>query len=72
MCEKYHLEKSDKWYEHAPDSVNEKDVVRLLWDVNIQCDHAVEGGRADIVISVNKREIGCTILILPHQRIKKW
>ena len=39
LCEKYHLEKKDKWYEHAPDSVSENDEVKLLWDVNIQCDH---------------------------------
>ena len=35
----YHLEKKDKWYEHAPDSVSENDEVKLQWDMNIQCDH---------------------------------
>ena len=27
--------KRDKWYEHEPDSVSEKNEVKLLWDVNI-------------------------------------
>ena len=34
--------KKDKWYEHAPDSVSENDEVKLLWDVNIECDHVIE------------------------------
>ena len=29
LCEKYHLEKNDKWYEHVPDSVSENDEVKL-------------------------------------------
>ena len=55
MCEKHHLEKKDKWYEHAPDSVSEKDEVKLLWDLNIQCDHVIEARRLGIVV-VNKQE----------------
>ena len=47
------MEKKDKWYEHAPDSVSENDEVKLLWDVNIQCAHVIEAGRPDIVV-VNK------------------
>ena len=60
MCEKYHLEKKDKWYKHALDSVSENDEVKLLWDVNIECDHVIEGRRPDIVV-VNKQEKRCTI-----------
>ena len=61
LCEKYHLEKKDKWYEHAPDSVSENDEVKLLWDVNSQCDHVNEARRPDIVV-VNKQERKCTII----------
>ena len=32
LCEKYHLEKKDKWYEHVPDSVSKNSEVKLLWD----------------------------------------
>ena len=53
LCEKYHREKKDKWHEHAPDSVSENNEVKLLWDVNIQCDHVIEARRPDIVV-VNK------------------
>ena len=60
MCEKYHLEKKDKWYEHAPDSVSENDEVKLLWDVNIQCNHVIEARRPGIVV-VNKQKKKCAI-----------
>ena len=55
LCKKYHLEKKDKWCEHAPDSVSENDEVKLLWDVNILCDHVIEARRPDIAV-VNKQE----------------
>ena len=61
LCEKNHLEKKDKWYEHAPDSVSENEEVKLLWGVNIQCDHVTEARRPDIVV-VNKQEKKCTII----------
>ena len=61
LCEKCHLEKKDKWYKHADsDSVGENDEVKLLWDVNIQCDHVIDTRRPDIVV-VNKQERKCTI-----------
>lgn len=61
MCEKHHLDKKDKWYENAPDSVSENYAVKLLWDVNIQCSHVNEARRPDIVV-VNKEERKCTII----------
>ena len=70
LCENYYLEKKDKCYEHAPDSVSENDEVKLLWDVNIQCDHVIEARRPDIVV-VNKQEKSALLLILPYQPIKE-
>ena len=32
LCEKYHLERKDKWCEHVADSVSKNDHVKLLWD----------------------------------------
>ena len=60
LCEKYGLE-SERWYEHEPESVVENDGVRLLWDVNIQCDHIIEARRPDIVV-INKQEKSCLII----------
>ena len=35
--------------------------LKLLWDVNIQCDHVIEARRPDIVV-VNKQERKVTII----------
>ena len=43
------------------DSASENDEVKLLWDVNIQCDHVIEARRPDIMV-VNKQERKCTII----------
>ena len=43
-----------------PDSVSENNEVKLLWDMNIQCDHVIGARRPDIVV-VNKQERKCAI-----------
>ena len=71
MCAQYHLEKKDKWCEHAPDKVSENDEVKLLWDVNIKCDHVIKARKPDIVV-VNKQQRKCTIIdiaVPAHKRI---
>ena len=50
LCEKFMLEKPDQWYEHSPETVSENTTHKLLWDMNIQCDHTIEARRPDIVI----------------------
>ena len=32
LCKKYHLQCSDKWYTHKPQSVSENDEYKILWD----------------------------------------
>ena len=49
-CEKFMLERSDQWYEHSLGTVSENTTHKLLWDMNIQCDHTIEVRRPDIVI----------------------
>ncbi|CAB4027853.1 Hypothetical predicted protein [Paramuricea clavata] len=61
LCGLYQLEKAEKWYEHQPNGVIESDNVKILWDFNIQCDHAIECRRPDIVV-VLKKEKECKII----------
>ena len=61
LCKKYNFELTDKWYEHSPKAVMEDNVIKLLWDVNIQCDHVIEARRPDIVI-INKLDRTCIIV----------
>ena len=57
LCRKYHLLCSDKWYTHKPQSVQENDEHKILWDFNIQTNKITEHRRPDIVcINKQKRE----------------
>ena len=33
------LERKEKWFEYVPEGVVEKNEVKMLWDMNIQCDN---------------------------------
>ena len=61
MCEKYNLKRSKKWYEHARERLVEKEEVKILWDVMIQCDREINTGKPDIVLG-NKNERSCAII----------
>ena len=54
MCEKHNLERKEKWYEHYPEGVVEDDDVKLIWDINIQCDNVMESRRPDLILVDNK------------------
>ena len=61
ICKKRGLECSEKWYEHAPEGVVENDDVKLLWDVNIQCDNMIKARKPDLIL-VDKKERKATII----------
>ena len=71
LCEKFMLEKPDQWYEHSPETVSENTTHKLLWDMNIQCDHTIEARRPDIVIidKVEKSAIIVDVAIPGDKRI---
>ena len=49
LCGKYKLAWKDNWYERTPERVTKNEEVKLLWDMNIQCDHVIETRRPDLV-----------------------
>ena len=61
LCEKHNLERKEKWYEHCPEGVVEDDDVKLIWDINIQCDNAMEVKRPDLIL-VDKKAKSCVII----------
>ncbi len=61
LCKKNALEHKERWYEHNPEGAVENESVKLLWDINIQCDNVIEARRPDIVI-VDKKEKSCVIV----------
>ena len=55
LCQKFNLEKSEKWYLYNPQTVSENVNHKLIWHMNIKCDNIIVERRSDIVI-VNKME----------------
>ena len=60
LCEKHNLRK-EKWYEHCPEGVVEDDGVKLIWDINIQCDNVMESRRLDLIL-VDKKAKSCVTI----------
>ena len=55
FCKKNGLEHMEKWYEHVPEGVVENEEIKVLWDVNVQCDNVIGARRPDIIV-INKKE----------------
>ena len=54
LCKKHNLERKEKWYKHCSEGVVEDDDVKLIWDINIQCDD-VMGARRSNLLLVDKK-----------------
>ena len=61
LCEMHNLERTEKWYEHCPKGIVENDGVKLIWDINIQCDNIIEARRPDLIL-VEKKGKSCVIV----------
>ena len=55
LCKKIGLKHTEKWSEYVPDGVVENEEVKVLWDINVQCDNVKEARRPDI-IAIDKKE----------------
>ena len=61
LCEKHNLERKEKRYKHCPEGVVEDDDVKLIWDINIQCDNVMEAKRSNLIL-VDKKTKLCVII----------
>ena len=79
ICKKNRLEHSEKSYEHAPEGAVENEEIKVLWDINIQCDNLIKARRPDLVVIDKKEQKGIIIDIavpadvtVEGKRKKKW
>ena len=61
LCEQHNLERTERWYKHCPKGVVENDDVKLIWDINIQCDNIIEARRPDLILE-DKKGKSCVIV----------
>ena len=57
ICKKNGLEHSEKWFEHAPEGAVENEEIKVLRDINIQCDNLIEARRPDLIVIVKKEQM---------------
>ena len=63
----------EKWYEHVPEGAVENEEVKVLWDINVQCDNVMEVRRPDIT-AISKKErkwIIINIAVLTDVRVEE-
>ena len=46
----YNIKANDKWYEHQPETVTEKENVTILWDMQVHTDKTIKANKPDIII----------------------
>ena len=56
LCKKKRLEHTEKWYEHVPEGAVENEEVKMLWNINVNCDNAMEARRPDIILIDEKEQ----------------
>ena len=61
LREKHNLERKEKWYKHCPERAVEDDDVKLIWDIDIQCDDVIAARRPDLIL-VDKKAKSCIII----------
>ena len=61
FCKKNGLEHTEKWYEHVQEGVVENEEIKVLWDINVQCDNVIEARRLDIIVIDKKERKGIII-----------
>ena len=61
LCKKYDLQAATKFYDHVPEKVSENDLVKILWDFNIQTDKKLEHNKQDITLH-DKKNNECLLI----------
>ena len=57
----YNIKANDKWYEHQPETVKEKEKVTILWDMQVHTDKTIKANKPDFIIK-DKQEKTCMLI----------
>ena len=61
ISKKNGLKHTEKWYEHAPERAVENEEIKVLWDINIQCDNLIQTRQPDLIVTDKKKQKGIII-----------
>ena len=62
LRKKFKFDNTKKCYIHNPESVQENDTYKILWDFDIQTDHLISARWQDLIIVINKKRGTCRIV----------
>ena len=61
ICKEFGIEVKDRWYEHEPTTLTEKNNITILWNMPIHTDRTIAANRPDIVLK-NKKDKTCLLI----------
>ena len=61
ICREFGIEVKERWYEHEPKAVTEKESVTILWDMSIHTDRTIAAKRPDTRLT-NKKDKTCLLI----------
>jgi len=61
ICKEFGIEVKDRWYEHEPPTVTDKNNITILRDMPIHTDRTIAANRPDIVLK-NKKDQTCLLI----------
>ena len=67
ICKEFGIEVKERWYEHEPKTVTEKDSISIVWDIHIHTDKTIAASRLDIVLK-NKKDKTCLLIYMTTLR----
>ena len=61
ICREFGIEVKERWYEHEPKAVTEKESVTILWDMSIHTDRTIAAKRPGTRLT-NKKDKTCLLI----------
>ena len=61
ICKEFGIEVKERWYEHEPKAITEKDNVTIMWDMPIHTDRTIAAN--SLVIALKSKKDKSRLLI---------
>lgn len=56
ICKAYDIQATDKWYEHQPEQVIDRETVTIIWDMPVHTDREIKANRPDIIVKCKENK----------------
>ena len=56
------INKNEKWYEHEPQTITEKDNITILWDMSMQTDYEIKPTDKALESRTDRKKTACSFI----------